>query len=222
MSEWWTYRPSDLLMFSPETYYRLFALHNDAVWPAQIVAFAIGLVILAMLVWRPSWAGRAVAMLLAASWAFVAWSYFARYATINIAAPYFAWAFYIQAALLLIVGTLVGKLTFEQPDSWTKRLGLGLFAFALLGQPLIAPLAGRSWTEAELFGITPDPTVLATLGLLLAATRIRWELLLIPLLWCAMSGVTLCTMGAGDALLLPAAGLLTLILAAITGLHLRR
>jgi hypothetical protein len=28
MSEWWSYRFSDLLMFSPETYYRLFELYN--------------------------------------------------------------------------------------------------------------------------------------------------------------------------------------------------
>ncbi len=222
MSEWWTYRPSDLLMFSPETYYRLFELHNAALWPAQIVAYVVGLVILVLLVWRPSWAGRAVAALLAIAWAFVAWRYFARYATINLAAPYFAWAFYIQAALLLLTGTLFGKLTFKQPDSWTERIGLGLFVFALIGQPLIGPLTGRPWMESEFFGIAPDPTVLATLGILLAVTRIGWELLLIPLLWCAISGVTLWTLGTGDALLLPAIGFLTLILAATTGLHLRR
>ena len=28
MSEWWTYRPSDFLLFSARTYWRLFELHN--------------------------------------------------------------------------------------------------------------------------------------------------------------------------------------------------
>ena len=37
MSEWWTYRPSDFLMFAPRTYWRLFELHNEAWWPAQAI-----------------------------------------------------------------------------------------------------------------------------------------------------------------------------------------
>jgi len=40
MSEWWTYRPEDFLLFSPRVYWRLFELHNEALWPAQIAAIA--------------------------------------------------------------------------------------------------------------------------------------------------------------------------------------
>ena len=43
MSEWWTYRLYDFLLFTPRTYYRLFELYNAAVWPAQIAAIALGL-----------------------------------------------------------------------------------------------------------------------------------------------------------------------------------
>ncbi|UUZ67893.1 hypothetical protein LP416_26320 [Polaromonas sp. P2-4] len=35
--------------------------------------------------------------------------------------------------------------------------------------PLAGLLASRPWTQAELFGITPEPTALASLGLLLAS-----------------------------------------------------
>ena len=49
MSEWWTYRPSDLLMFAPRTYWRLFELHNESLWPMQVLtallAFAFALYI---------------------------------------------------------------------------------------------------------------------------------------------------------------------------------
>jgi hypothetical protein len=38
-------------------------------------------------------------------------------------------------------------------------------------------------------------------------------LLIIPLAWCAITGVTLWTMQSPEALLMPAAGLLTLVLA---------
>ncbi len=67
--------------------------------------------------------------------------------------------------------------------------------------------------QAEVFGVAPDPTVVATLGVLVATDRTRWELLVVPLLWCAISGATLWTMQAPDALLMPAAALLTVVLA---------
>ncbi len=223
MSEWWSYRLSDLLMFSPETYYRLFELYNAEIWPAQIATLAAGGAIFVLMVSRIPWSGRGVALLLACVWTFVAYFYFyERYATINLAAPYYALAFAAQAVLLLVVGSAAGKLTFQKRDGWVRRAGLALFLFELGVQPLIGPLLGRSWAAIELFGIAPDPTALATLGVLLAADRMRYELMIIPLAWCAVTGATLWTMQSPDAFILPAAGLLALSLALYESRRLRR
>ena len=46
MAEWWTYRPEDFLLFSPRVYWRLFELHNAAVWPVQVPALLLGAAIL--------------------------------------------------------------------------------------------------------------------------------------------------------------------------------
>ena len=46
-SEWWTYSLSDLLLFSPRTYYRLFELYNEAVWPMHVAA-ALGVPVVAV------------------------------------------------------------------------------------------------------------------------------------------------------------------------------
>jgi hypothetical protein len=223
MSEWWTYRLSDFLLFSPDTYYRLFALYNADIWPAQILALAAGIAIFALMLGRAPWAGRAIALLLALCWLWVAWGFLAtRYATINWAATSFAWAFAAQALLLVLSGALAGRLSFEHPLDWIERTGLGLFLFALAVQPLVGPALGHQWSEVELFGLAPDPTALAMLGTLLAADRIRFELLVVPLLWCVVTGATLWTMGAPDAFVMPAAGFLTLALALDKGLALRR
>ncbi|HUW74839.1 MAG TPA: DUF6064 family protein [Methyloceanibacter sp.] len=219
MPDWWTYQPRDLLMFSPETYYRLFELHNAELWPAQVLAFIGGLAILAMLVRRPPWAGRTISTLLAAAWACVGFAYFfERYATINLAAPYFGWTFLVQALLILAGGVLAGRLRFDKPITAAGKAGFALFFFGLLVQPLMGPLLVRLWPGLELFAIAPDPTTMATLGILLAADRIRWELLVIPVLWCGVTGATLATMGAPEALLMPAAGLLAILLAAYRSL----
>jgi hypothetical protein len=212
-SEWWTYSVSDLLLFSPGTYYRLFELYNEAVWPMHVAAAAIGLVILALLLVRPPVAGRIVALLLAACWTWIAWAYLgSRYATINWAAVYFAYGFALQALLLLLAGA-AGLVNFTKPEPRFAPVGLGLFVFALLIQPLIGPLLGRSWSEIELFGLSPDPTAVATLGVLLAADRIPFALMIVPLLWCAIGGATLWAMSAPDAIIMPAAGLLAVLFA---------
>ena len=57
---------------------------------------------------------------------------------------------------------------------------------------MLAPLQGRGWASSEVFGIAPDPTAIATLGvLLLARGRLLPVLLPIPVLWCLLSGMTL-------------------------------
>ena len=101
MSEWWTYRPSDFLLFAPRTYYRLFELYNAEVWPVHIVALLAGVTILVLMRSHAPWRGRLIAAMLAACWLWVAWAFhWQRYATINWAASYFAVGFAIEALLL--------------------------------------------------------------------------------------------------------------------------
>ena len=85
------------------------------------------------------------------------------------------------------------------PRTIAAKIGIALIVYALALHPLIAPLSGRPWTQAEIFGIAPDPTVIATLGVIVAAARPNWHLLVLPLLWCAISGLTLWTMESPEA-----------------------
>lgn len=214
MPEWWSYRLADLLLFSPETYWRLFELYNAAVWPLQIAAAAMALAIFVLILRARAPAGRAVPLLLAGAWGFVALAFFyERYATINWAAIYFAAGFALQAALL-VAASLGAWLNFDRAAGARRALALGLLGFGIFVQPFIGPLLGRTWSQLELFGLAPDPTVIATLGALTAASgKGRWLLLPIPLVWCAVGGLTLFAMQAPAAALLPAAGLLALLIA---------
>ena len=203
MSEWWTYTLQDFLLFAPRTYYRLFELYNAALWPAQILAIALGLAIVVLLRRPTPYSGRFIATLLALAWIVVAWVYFyQRYATINWIAPYFAAAFAIQALLLIWHGLIRGHLTFALV-SRRNRIGLGLYLIALLMMPLLGLIFGRSLLQAELLGLAPDPTAIGTIGLLLASRgRHIISLLIIPLAWCVVSAATLWTMGSPTAWLM--------------------
>jgi hypothetical protein len=211
MSEWWTYTLSDIQSFSLQTWYRLFERYNAAIWPAQIVALALGLAIVA-LVRRPELRrGRIIAAILTACWLWIAIAFFAmRYAKLSWIAVYFAWGFGLEAALLLWTGLVRGRLAFE-----CRPAGLAVFLFALVVAPLIGPLLSRSFRQVEVFGVAPDPTAVGTLGiLLLAAGRVRWELIALPAAWCAISGAALAAMDAPAAWIVPATAALVVILAA--------
>ena len=210
----WSYRLSDFLLFSPRVYWRMFELHNQALWPLPLATLVLGIAALACAILRPRQSERSVAILLAMAWAWVGWSFvWERYATINWTAAYAAPLFAIEALLLVIVG--LNRLSFEPRGA---RGGGGVVLVTLaLAHPLLAPLFGRPWQGAEFFGIVPDPTAIATLGFLLMA-RGRAVLLLypIPLLWCLMSSLTLWAMEDAQAWA-PAVALAVLALANLFG-----
>jgi hypothetical protein len=200
MSEWWTYRLDDFLLFSPRVYWRMFELHNQAYWPMILVALAAGVILILLIALRPPFHTRWIAVILAVLWTFVGWSFvWQRYAAINWAAAYVAPAFALEAVMFLIAGRMRGALSFDRSGGrrWLRYV---LPVFAIAGYPLLAPLAGRGWYPAEIFGMAPDPTAIATLGvLLLARGRMVPLLLPIPLIWCILSALTLHTMGAPEA-----------------------
>jgi hypothetical protein len=210
MSEWWTYRLYDFLLFTPRTYYRLFELYNAAIWPGQILAVGLGL----CLVWLSATGrSRAAALLLSACWLWTGIAFLLlRYATINWAARYAAWAFVAEAALLAWAGL---RGAFEESGRFA-RVGVGIVLFAVLLEPLSAPLLGRPISQVELFGVAPDPTAVATLGALLALRpRKRWLLMIVPVVWCALTGLTLLAMSAKDWWIAPAAAVSAVVRATV-------
>lgn len=217
MSEWWTYRLTSFLLFSPRTYHRLLELYNVAIWPLQIAAVAIGIAIVALLLGRFRQRERVVAGLLAVCWAWTAWAFlYQRYAQINWVAPWFALAFALEALLLTALGVLGARIALEQPAAARTRIAAALVGLVVVGYPLLAPLLGRAWTTAEIFGLAPDPTAIATASALaLVRGRIRWLLLLLPLLWCALAAATLWAMKAPEAVVVAAAAALAFALASL-------
>jgi hypothetical protein len=211
MSEWWTYRLTSFLLFSPRTYYRTIELYNQAIWPAQLAGVAIGLAIVALLVTQRSGRDRIIAGLLAVGWLWVAWAFhYQRYAQINWAAPWFAAAFVLQGLLLVVLGTL-GRIVLRPPGGSGFWIATSLVVITVVGYPLLALLTGRAWTTAETFGVAADPTVIATVAVLaLVRGRIRWLLLIVPVLWCAATALTLWAMKAPEAVVVAAATLLAL------------
>ena len=199
MGEWLTYSLSDFLLFSPRTYYRLFELYNRAVWPAQLAGPRSRRRDPACSCAAPTpWRAATVAAILAACWLWVAWAYhLERYDSINWAATLLRRRFRGRGA-----PAGLGRVQAHSENEPDRPRPLPV-------RPR-APAADRSG---------PRPAV-GTGRALRAGTRsdggrrrwvwscsrdgrIRWALLAIPLLWCAVTGLTLWTMGSPDALVTP-------------------
>ncbi len=187
MSEWWTYRPSDFLMFSASSHARLLEQFNRDAWPWHGLALALGLLLLHASAAPASRSARWAPLALAAVWAWVGWAFlWSRFAEINLAARYLAVAFGLQAVLLL---ALHGQRRAASIDSSDMRVGYAttIIAVAVLLWPLTAPLTGRNWLQADYFGMAPEPTALATLGWLLSApVRHKSVMAVIPALSLAL------------------------------------
>jgi hypothetical protein len=199
MSEWLTYSAEDFLLFSPRSYWRMFELQNEEFWPLPVVALALGGIVTFLAARGGQTAIRVAAAILAVVWCFVATTFlWHRFASINWAISYVAPAFLLEAVLLIAIA-FRSQIT-AAPRGVGVWIGNLLLAFATVGVPLLATLHGRAQSTAEIFGIAPDPTVIATLGFLIVQRGRRlWLLYPIPILWCLLSGITLQTMGEAQA-----------------------
>jgi hypothetical protein len=211
MPEWWEYALSDFLLFSPRTYYRLLERYNEAVWPIHVAMLGLGFLILLLLLRHGvRRQGTAISLIMATLWAWVAWVFlWRRYAAINWAVVYLIPLFALHVLLLTWTGVVRRNLSFRANGGAAHMIGFALLLFSLFCYPGLALLAGRPSHQAELFGVVPDPTVMASLALVpLAEGRVRWELLPVPMLWCVFSGLTLWAMGSPEAwIVFTAAGL---------------
>lgn len=204
-----------MLPFTREQFVAVFAEYNAGIWPAQILAYLLGLVMVALLL-RPSPAGgRVVAAGLAAMWAWTGVAYhWAYFASINKAALAFGTLFVLQAAVFLYAGVVRDRLRFGGASGPLAWLGWALVAYAALVYPLLGLGLGHPAAELPTFGVTPCPATIFTFGLLLLtnAPVSRW-VLVIPFLWSLVGGSAAFLLGIPQDWLLLVSGLSVFLIA---------
>lgn len=172
------------LPFSVEQFFEVFGRYNLAVWPAQLVFYAIAALIVVNQIRQVH--PRANLMLLGAFWIWAGLVYHLTFfVEINPAAPVFAALWILQGGIMWWRG-LDWPPAAKIPSRFASPAGKALVAYALLGYPLIGYLAGHRYPDTPTFG-TPCPTTIFTLGILLWA-RIHqpWWMIAIPILWAAV------------------------------------
>lgn len=168
------------LPFTTDQFFAVFARYNTGVWPAQLALAALALAGVAA-AHRPS---RLPGFILALLWIWMAVAYhLAFFSAINPAAWLFAAVFALQA-LGLAWAAWRNRLEIRIPRERGRAVvGWALLAYALIGYPAAALLAGQRYPAMPTFGL-PCPTTIYTLALLAWTVRpAPWLLLAIPAGW---------------------------------------
>jgi hypothetical protein len=174
--------------FAAPAYYSLFETYNQAIWPAQIVAYVLGLVLVGLALRPVAGGGRIALAVLALFWLWNGVAYHLLYFLgINFAAAAFGVLFILQGVLFAVSALGRGReIRFRAGlFGWG---GLLLALFALVLYPLLGWLAGHGWPQAAVFGVAPAPTTIFTFGVLLMLERAPLYLAIVPLLWALAAG----------------------------------
>jgi hypothetical protein len=171
--------------FTVEQFFDVFETYNQAIWPAQIGVYVLGLMIVAALLKPIDYSDQFISGVLALFWIWTgAFYHILHFSTINALALIFGVFFVLQGVALFFSGVWLNRLTFEITMSTRAIVGAVFVVFAMLLYPLIGSALGHHYPRTPMFGVAPCPLTIFTFGLFLfVRTKIAWYLYLIPLLW---------------------------------------
>lgn len=178
-----------MLSFTREQFATVFVRYNEAVWPVDLLAFALGVgVLFAVLRPTPS-SGRLVWATVALMWMWTGIAYhFVFFAPINKMAYAFGASFVFQGALIAYDGAFRDAVKLGAAPTASKIGGAIFVVYAIAVYPLIGLMLGHAIVELPMFGVTPCPVTIFTLGLLLLAEHPPKRLFAIPVLWSLIGG----------------------------------
>lgn len=206
------------LPFTTDAFLAVFAAYNSAIWPFQIVAYGLGLVVVAALIKPRETLMRFAFAALAIYWAFTGIGYHLMFfAPINSIAPLFAAFFILQGVIFLATAVHPGALQLRVGPDVRSIAGLLIIVYAMAVYPVLGVIAGHGLMAGPMFGVTPCPTTIFTLGILVIA-RGRWVawLSIIPVLWSLIGLSAAIQLGISEDLGMPVAGALLVAMLAAT------
>jgi hypothetical protein len=171
--------------FTVEQFFDVFESYNRAIWPAQIVTYILGTIIIFLAMLKTSDFGRIISGILTTFWIATGVCYhILHFSLINSIAHIFGVFFILQGLLLFIIGSTQGNLSYQFTYKPSAMVGAVLIFYAMGAYYLLGVLWGHSYPRAPVFGVAPCPVTIFTLGLFLWSKKpVPWILLIIPFSW---------------------------------------
>jgi hypothetical protein len=202
-----------MIPFTVDQFLNVFERYNVALWPAQLVLYALAILATCLALQRNANFSKVVSLNLAIFWIWMGLVYhFWFFSPINRAALVFAAFFVLQSILFLIAGVWKHQLNFRFRLNLYGIVGGAFLLYALVIYPALGCWLGHRYPAAPTFGL-PCPTTIFTFGMLLWTDRtVPLYILAIPLAWSFMGFWAAVSLGMIEDYGLLAAGLIASLL----------
>lgn len=205
------------LPFTIEQFLHVFEAYNQAIWPAQIVAYVLGIICVIFTFKQSRYAHKIISGILAIFWLWMGGMYHIVYfSSINKPAYLFGVLFIVEGLLLFWFGVLARRLFFRFQGNASAFVGSVLVVYGMVIYPLLGYYWGHAYPKAPIFGVAPCPTTIFTFGLFLWSDRkIPFIVIVIPFIWSLIGFTAALFLGIKEDVGLLVAGILgtTLIIA---------
>jgi hypothetical protein len=189
--------------FTANEFLDVFAAYNQAVWPFAVILWLLTALVCGAVVLGASIRGPLPRFLLAAHWLWAGLVYHAWFFTaINPAAWLFAALFVAQSVLFIAFRSWAVQAV-DGVGSPRRVVSSLLIVYSLI-YPVVVCADGFAYPRMPTFGV-PCPTVVLTIGLLLATSRPSILLSVIPVGWSVIAGTAAWRFGVHADFVLPAA-----------------
>ena len=207
-----------MIPFTVDQFLSVFARYNVAVWPAQLILYALGILAICLAFQRRLYPSNVISFILALFWIWMGLVYhFWFFSVINPAALIFAAFFVLQGMLFFIAGVLKHQLSFRFKTDPYGIVGSVFLIYALIVYPTIGYWVGHRYPTAPTFGV-PCPTTIFTFGMLLAAgSKVPTYFLIIPFLWSLLGFWAALSLGMTEDYGLAVVGVITILLRLVRG-----
>lgn len=185
------------LPFTAEQFLAVFERYNQAIWPAQIVAYVLGLAAIFLALRPRPYGDTIVSSILVVLWLWTGLVYHVLFfASINPIATAFGAVFVGQAAIWAFEGVGRSHLRFRVARDLPSSIGFVFVLYAMVLYPLIGQLLGHGYPRSPSFGVTPCPLTIFTFGLLLwSRVRVPRYVLAIPIAWSVVGTTAAVSLG---------------------------
>lgn len=173
------------LPFTVDQFLQVFVDYNQAIWPAQLFVYLLGVVALLLIIKKRKTTDIFVNLILGAFWLWMGVVYHITFfSEINVAAYLFGSLFLLQGVGFLILNWTKVKLTYSFRSDIYGMAGTIFIIYGMLIYPLLGYWMGHIYPQSPVFGVAPCPTTIFTFGMLLHTKgKVPIWLLIIPGLW---------------------------------------
>ncbi len=157
MQDWLSYRLSDLILFSEQSYLRQFELYNQWLSPLQWLFYLYGVLFIIALFKRQEKNLRILFLVSAVLWMVCSFGYLWQfYVAINWLVEYFIVLIVVQAILIIWLALYSSFSHKLKTGKLNYISALLLWTITLIAQPLIEYLSGRGLNQLSVFAGTAD------------------------------------------------------------------